>query len=150
MWYFPGQNVEVRGPSGANGRPSPGRPNGKSAILRRTATGVKTLRGRFGSPDSQPPLSQLPRLWLKLLQSACGCNGVAIEAKRCWKGSVVPELPEVETMRRGIAAVVGCQIDVVERPRCRLKPITITPSYRHWRRRVVGRTITGWGGSASA
>src|SRR5262245_49887997 len=37
----------------------------------------------------------------------------------------MPELPEVETMRRGIAAVVGCKIVDIERPKCRKRPILI-------------------------
>ena len=39
----------------------------------------------------------------------------------------MPELPEVETMRRGIEPIVGCRIDAVHFTRCRLKPITISP-----------------------
>jgi formamidopyrimidine-DNA glycosylase len=54
----------------------------------------------------------------------------------------MPELPEVETMRRGIAGVVGCQIEGVLRPRCKLRPIEIAPDLARFRRRVVGRTIT--------
>lgn len=53
----------------------------------------------------------------------------------------MPELPEVETMRRGIAGCVGCRIEAVERPRCRLKPIAIGPSPTRLRRRAVGCTI---------
>lgn len=57
----------------------------------------------------------------------------------------MPELPEVETMRRGIAAVQGCRIQSVERPRCRLRPIEIQPTLRHWSRRVAGQRITELG-----
>jgi formamidopyrimidine-DNA glycosylase len=53
----------------------------------------------------------------------------------------MPELPEVETMRRGVLGVVGGRIRDVERVACRRKPITITPRIDHFRRRVVGRTI---------
>jgi formamidopyrimidine-DNA glycosylase len=53
----------------------------------------------------------------------------------------MPELPEVETMRRGIAGCVGCRIEAIERPRCRLKPIAIGPSPARLRRRVIGCTI---------
>ncbi len=53
----------------------------------------------------------------------------------------MPELPEVETMRRGIAPVVGYRIASVERPRCRLKPIAIEPALPQFRRRTVGRRI---------
>lgn len=57
----------------------------------------------------------------------------------------MPELPEVETMRRGIAAVAGCRIRAVERPRCRLRPIEISPELRHWSRRVTGQGIVDVG-----
>ena len=46
-------------------------------------------------------------------------------------------------MRRGIAAVVGSRICDVVRPKCRLKPILISPEFGRLRRRVVGRTIIG-------
>jgi formamidopyrimidine-DNA glycosylase len=54
---------------------------------------------------------------------------------------VMPELPEVETMRRGVLGVVGGRIRAVERVACRRKPIAIKPRIDHFRRRVVGRTI---------
>ncbi len=53
----------------------------------------------------------------------------------------MPELPEVETMRRGILGVVGARIDDVERVACRRRPIAIAPRIDHFRRRAVGRTI---------
>ncbi|HET6881573.1 MAG TPA: DNA-formamidopyrimidine glycosylase family protein, partial [Pirellulales bacterium] len=53
----------------------------------------------------------------------------------------MPELPEVETMRRGIAGVVGRRIEAVLRPRCKLRPIEIAPDLARFRRRVVGRAI---------
>jgi formamidopyrimidine-DNA glycosylase len=53
----------------------------------------------------------------------------------------MPELPEVETMRRGIAPVAGCQIVHIERARCRLRPILVTPSLSAIRRRAAGATI---------
>lgn len=55
----------------------------------------------------------------------------------------MPELPEVETMRRGIAAIVGRRIDAIERPACRKKPIKLLPSLRQWHRRAAGKAITG-------
>lgn len=55
----------------------------------------------------------------------------------------MPELPEVETMKRGIAAVVGSRISHVERCRCRYRPIQIVPSLSALRRRAEGRTISG-------
>ncbi len=53
----------------------------------------------------------------------------------------MPELPEVETMRRGIAAIVASRIDDVRRPRSRLRPMKITPRVGDLRRRVVGTRI---------
>lgn len=57
----------------------------------------------------------------------------------------MPELPEVETMRRGIAPVVGAKIERVARPRSPLCPIQIEPPLALWRRRVVGRRIVAVG-----
>ncbi|HEY2838821.1 MAG TPA: bifunctional DNA-formamidopyrimidine glycosylase/DNA-(apurinic or apyrimidinic site) lyase [Pirellulales bacterium] len=54
----------------------------------------------------------------------------------------MPELPEVETMRRGIAAVVGSRIVEVDRPRIRRRPILISPTGAALRRRLIGRAIT--------
>lgn len=53
----------------------------------------------------------------------------------------MPELPEVETMRRGIASIVGRTIVSVGRLPCARRPIGVTPALEHWRR-VVGRVIT--------
>ena len=53
----------------------------------------------------------------------------------------MPELPEVETMRRGIIACQGATITKLLRPRCRLKPIFIQPELSHLRRRIVGSKI---------
>ncbi len=55
----------------------------------------------------------------------------------------MPELPEVETMKRGIAAVMGSRIIDVTRCRCRLKPIGIRPSLAMLRRRARNQQITG-------
>ncbi len=60
----------------------------------------------------------------------------------------MPELPEVETMRRGIAPIVGGRIIAVQRPPCRLKPITVSPSLPTFRHRVVQRRVAAverWG-----
>jgi formamidopyrimidine-DNA glycosylase len=57
----------------------------------------------------------------------------------------MPELPEVETMRRGILSVVGAQISDVRFPRCRLKPIAICPGRRQFRQRLIGRTLAAVG-----
>lgn len=53
----------------------------------------------------------------------------------------MPELPEVETMRRGILGVVGARIHDVERVACKRRPIAILPRIDRFRRRAVGRTI---------
>ncbi|HTM53132.1 MAG TPA: bifunctional DNA-formamidopyrimidine glycosylase/DNA-(apurinic or apyrimidinic site) lyase [Pirellulales bacterium] len=53
----------------------------------------------------------------------------------------MPELPEVETMRRGILSVVGRRIAEVRLPRCRKRPILIAPSPATLRRRAVGQKI---------
>jgi formamidopyrimidine-DNA glycosylase len=53
----------------------------------------------------------------------------------------MPELPEVETMCRGIAPIVGRFVLRLERPACRRKPIAIRPRIDHFRRRTEGKTI---------
>jgi formamidopyrimidine-DNA glycosylase len=53
----------------------------------------------------------------------------------------MPELPEVETMRRGIAPVVGGRITAVERMPCPRKAIAITPGLAVLRRRALGTRI---------
>lgn len=53
----------------------------------------------------------------------------------------MPELPEVETMRRGILSIVGHTIVAVERTPCPRKPILIAPGLTTFRKRAVGRTV---------
>ena len=53
----------------------------------------------------------------------------------------MPELPEVETMRRGIAESVGSRVAGVAKLRCSLKPIDIRPGIAQFRCRVEGATI---------
>jgi formamidopyrimidine-DNA glycosylase len=53
----------------------------------------------------------------------------------------MPELPEVETMRRGVLGIVGGRIKDVERTTCRRKPIAISPRIDRFRQRVIGCTI---------
>lgn len=62
------------------------------------------------------------------------------EELHLYNGSM-PELPEVETMRRGIAAVLGRKIRSVIRPRCNCRPIEVSPDWNQFRKRVVGRAI---------
>ena len=53
----------------------------------------------------------------------------------------MPELPEVETMRRGVFPIVGQRIVAAERPPCDRKPILFEPSVRTFHKRVVGKRI---------
>src|SRR5437016_4977265 len=55
----------------------------------------------------------------------------------------MPELPEVETMRRGILPIIGARIAGVGVPRSRYRPITIAPKLPAFRRRAVGQEIAG-------
>ncbi len=57
----------------------------------------------------------------------------------------MPELPEVETMRRGILGIVGSRIKDVERVACRRRPIAIVPRIDRFRRRVVGCRVADVG-----
>lgn len=54
----------------------------------------------------------------------------------------MPELPEVETMRRGILPIVGSTVANVERVRCSRRPIALQPSIAVIRRRIVGQKVT--------
>lgn len=53
----------------------------------------------------------------------------------------MPELPEVETMRRGIQSTVGRIVAAAVRTRCNKKPISLRPTIETINRRVRGRTI---------
>lgn len=53
----------------------------------------------------------------------------------------MPELPEVETMRRGIACVVGTVITGVEQPPCPRKPISIRPGLPRLKKRLLDQRI---------
>ena len=53
----------------------------------------------------------------------------------------MPELPEVETMRRGVEPIVGRRIRNLKRPKSRLQPIRISPRLADFRRRVIGCEI---------
>lgn len=56
-------------------------------------------------------------------------------------GFCMPELPEVETMRRGILSIVGRRITAFERTPCPRKPIAVEPGLAAFRRRAVGRKV---------
>ncbi len=53
----------------------------------------------------------------------------------------MPELPEVETMRRGLLPLVGGRIDDVEFPDIPYRPIQRTPAGDEFCKRAEGRTI---------
>jgi len=57
----------------------------------------------------------------------------------------MPELPEVETMRRGILGIVGARIKEIERVPCKRRPIAILPRIDQFRRRAVGRRVAAIG-----
>lgn len=57
----------------------------------------------------------------------------------------MPELPEVETMRRGLLPLVGLTVRQVVQPPCQRRPIAVEPSWSSLRRRMIGRSITGIG-----
>jgi formamidopyrimidine-DNA glycosylase len=53
----------------------------------------------------------------------------------------MPELPEVETMRRGIESIVGWRILRIDCPPCSRRPISIRPSLQQIRRRIEGQAV---------
>ena len=53
----------------------------------------------------------------------------------------MPELPEVETMRRGLAPVVGLRIAAVRFPRGLVRPLSVRPRPHVVAARLVGRAI---------
>lgn len=53
----------------------------------------------------------------------------------------MPELPEVETMRRGLLEICGSAITDLAVPRCDLKPISMSPRLVTFRKRVLGKNI---------
>lgn len=54
----------------------------------------------------------------------------------------MPELPEVETMRRGILSAVGSRVVAIDACPCPRKPILIRPALPSLRKRIVGRQVT--------
>ncbi|MEM9585669.1 MAG: bifunctional DNA-formamidopyrimidine glycosylase/DNA-(apurinic or apyrimidinic site) lyase [Planctomycetota bacterium] len=57
----------------------------------------------------------------------------------------MPELPEVETMRRGVLSTIGAKIVAAEVPPCRCRPILMEPGIKALNRRVVGRKVSSIG-----
>ncbi len=53
----------------------------------------------------------------------------------------MPELPEVETMRRCVEPITGRRIRDLRQPASRFRPIQISPRLSNFRRRVTGRKI---------
>ena len=53
----------------------------------------------------------------------------------------LPELPEVETMCRGVVPIVGKKIISAERTTCKKQPIEIKPRIDAIKRKVVGTTV---------
>ena len=53
----------------------------------------------------------------------------------------MPELPEVETMRRGIAHLAGLRIKNAAFPRGTVRPIAMQPAADRMQQRLTGRTI---------
>lgn len=58
-----------------------------------------------------------------------------------WKMPTMPELPEVETMRRGIQGIEGGRIKDLQLPVCALRPICIQPSFEALRQESIGRQV---------
>ncbi len=55
----------------------------------------------------------------------------------------MPELPEVETMRRGLFPCIGGRIVSVAKPRSKYRPIVMEPALPTLRRRLLGCRVTG-------
>ena len=53
----------------------------------------------------------------------------------------MPELPEVETMCRGIRSIVGTTIVAVEQPPCPCRPCVIEPTVRQLHDQMAGRSV---------
>jgi formamidopyrimidine-DNA glycosylase len=53
----------------------------------------------------------------------------------------MPELPEVETMCRGLRPIVGCRIEKVIRPKISVKPIRFQPEAEQFCRELTGQRV---------
>jgi len=53
----------------------------------------------------------------------------------------MPELPEVETMRRGILAIVGSRVRGADLEPCDRRPILLSPRIEQFQNRVKGRRV---------
>lgn len=54
----------------------------------------------------------------------------------------MPELPEVETMCRGVSSIVGTTVRSAEQPPCDRKPILMEPKIKTLDRRIRDRVVT--------
>ncbi|MEM7473782.1 MAG: bifunctional DNA-formamidopyrimidine glycosylase/DNA-(apurinic or apyrimidinic site) lyase [Planctomycetota bacterium] len=54
----------------------------------------------------------------------------------------MPELPEVETMCRGIHPIIGRSIKAVLRPKCNYRPISIQPTAPTIQKRIAGKKVS--------
>jgi formamidopyrimidine-DNA glycosylase len=54
---------------------------------------------------------------------------------------ILPELPEVETMCRGVRPIVGTQITAAQRTLCKKRPIQMNPRIDVINRRLIGKKI---------
>ena len=54
----------------------------------------------------------------------------------------MPELPEVETMRRGILPIVGSTVSAVTTPQIVYRPIVMRPAIATLRKRLIGQVVT--------
>ncbi len=50
----------------------------------------------------------------------------------------MPELPEVETMRRGVLSIIGSRIVGLTIPRTRYRPIEMSPDFSAMKRKATG------------
>ena len=53
----------------------------------------------------------------------------------------MPELPEVETMRRGVQSITGAVVERASRTPCKKRPISIEPRVDSLNRKVAGKKI---------
>jgi formamidopyrimidine-DNA glycosylase len=53
----------------------------------------------------------------------------------------MPELPEVETMCRGIRPIIGQRVRTITQPPCGCRPCTIQPSIDEMQRQLAGQSI---------
>ena len=72
-------------------------------------------------------------------------NATVRDSNVLYSDGPLPELPEVETMRRGVLPVLGSHIMKAQRPECRLRPILLEPSIRTFDRRVRDQEIVDIG-----